>query len=154
MTRTSMLTATALAAMLAGVPVIASAATIGGPSSNTAQASGTPTDTGTNEGQQPAANPSVTGTNQAAGNVTTGSDQGMNGQSGMNQQLSQNTIQSAQQKLQQDGFYKSGQVDGVMGPQTRQAVQRFQQAKGLPSSGQLDQQTLAALGVNPQHNGS
>jgi len=40
-----------------------------------------------------------------------------------------------------------------MGPQTRQAVQRFQQAKGLPSSGQLDQQTLAALGVNAQHNG-
>jgi peptidoglycan hydrolase-like protein with peptidoglycan-binding domain len=154
MTKASMLTATALAAMLTGAPMIASAAIVGGASSNTAQANGTPTDSGANEGQQPATtSPSVTGTNQPSSNVTTDSNQGMTSQSGTDQQLSQDTIQNVQQKLQQDGYYKGGHVDGMMGPHTRQAVQRFQQAKGLPSSGQLDQQTLAALGVNAQDNG-
>jgi peptidoglycan hydrolase-like protein with peptidoglycan-binding domain len=153
MTKASMLTATALAATLTGAPMIASAAIVGGASSNTAQANGTPTDSGANEGQQPATSPSVTGTNQPVSNVTSRSNQGMNSQSGTDQQLSQDTIQNVQQKLQQDGYYKGGHVDGMMGPRTRQAVQRFQQAKGLPSSGQLDQQTLAALGVNAQDNG-
>ena len=175
MTKASMLTATALAAMLAGAPVIASAAIVGG-TSNTAQPAGTPNDSGLNEGQQSTTVPSATRTNQATGNVTTGSNQagmnssptgmnssqtgmnsnstGMSSQSGTDQQLSQNTIQDVQQKLQQDGFYKNGHIDGIMGPQTHQALQQFQQAKGLQSSGQLDQQTMAALGVNAQGNTS
>jgi peptidoglycan hydrolase-like protein with peptidoglycan-binding domain len=72
--------------------------------------------------------------------------QGYNGQLGMNigtePQLSQSKLEDVQQQLQQQGFYQAGKVDGRWGPQTRQAV--------LQATGQLDQQTLAALGVNKQ----
>ncbi len=64
------------------------------------------------------------------------------------QQLSQHEIQNVQQHLQQQGYYKNARVDGKWGPRTREAVESFQQAKGLPAHGQLDQQTLNALGVN------
>jgi peptidoglycan hydrolase-like protein with peptidoglycan-binding domain len=64
------------------------------------------------------------------------------------QQWSQEEIQNVQQHLQQQGYYKNARVDGKWGPHTRQAVESFQQAKGLPTNGQLDQQTLHALGVN------
>jgi peptidoglycan hydrolase-like protein with peptidoglycan-binding domain len=50
--------------------------------------------------------------------------------------------------LQQQGYYKNAKVDGRWGPHTRQAVESFQQAKGLPATGELDQQTLNALGVH------
>jgi peptidoglycan hydrolase-like protein with peptidoglycan-binding domain len=39
-------------------------------------------------------------------------------------------------------------VDGIWGQQTEQALRNFQQSKHLPGNGQLDSQTLAALGVN------
>jgi peptidoglycan hydrolase-like protein with peptidoglycan-binding domain len=64
--------------------------------------------------------------------------------------MSSNTLQNVQQQLQQQGYYQNAQVDGIWGPQTRQAVQSFQQAKGLPVTGHLDQQTLGALGVTEQ----
>jgi peptidoglycan hydrolase-like protein with peptidoglycan-binding domain len=70
------------------------------------------------------------------------------GQNGQNQQLSQSEIESVQQHLQQQGYYKSAKIDGRWGPHTRQAVESFQQAKGLPATGHLDHQTLSALGVN------
>jgi peptidoglycan hydrolase-like protein with peptidoglycan-binding domain len=35
-----------------------------------------------------------------------------------------------------------------MGPQTQKAVKEFQTSKGLNASGQLDQKTIAALGVS------
>ena len=70
------------------------------------------------------------------------------GQTGQAQQLSQSDIENVQQHLQQQGYYKNAQVDGRWGPHTRQAVESFQQAKGLPATGHLDQQTLNALGLN------
>lgn len=70
------------------------------------------------------------------------------GGNGQHPQLSQDEIQNVQQQLQQQGFYKNAKVDGRWGPHTRQAVESFQQAKGLPATGQLDPQTLNALGVN------
>jgi peptidoglycan hydrolase-like protein with peptidoglycan-binding domain len=39
-------------------------------------------------------------------------------------------------------------ADGKVGPETQKAVKEFQQSKGLKASGQLDQETIAALGVN------
>jgi peptidoglycan hydrolase-like protein with peptidoglycan-binding domain len=35
-----------------------------------------------------------------------------------------------------------------MGPETQKALKEFQTSKGINASGQLDQQTLAALGVS------
>jgi peptidoglycan hydrolase-like protein with peptidoglycan-binding domain len=38
-------------------------------------------------------------------------------------------------------------ADGVMGPQTRRAVRRFQRANGLRVTGRVDAGTIAALGL-------
>jgi hypothetical protein len=59
-------------------------------------------------------------------------------------------VRSAQQALKQKGF-DAGAVDGEMGPSTEAALRNFQQAQGLPQSGNLDPQTLSALGVDQDH---
>jgi peptidoglycan hydrolase-like protein with peptidoglycan-binding domain len=55
-------------------------------------------------------------------------------------------VRQVQQALKDKG-HDPGEIDGIMGPQTQQALQSFQQAQGISGSGDLDQQTLAALGV-------
>lgn len=55
-------------------------------------------------------------------------------------------VKDVQSKLQQQG-YDVGQVDGVMGPTTRQALIQFQGDKGLSTTGQIDGPTLAALDI-------
>lgn len=62
-------------------------------------------------------------------------------------QLSKQEIKSIQQALNKKGF-SSGHVDGVWGRDTDTALKHFQQKQGLPGNGHLNQQTLAALGVN------
>jgi hypothetical protein len=54
------------------------------------------------------------------------------------------SLADAQHKLAQLGFYKS-KVDGLPGPGTTAAISKFQQANGLPVSGQLDSATAGAL---------
>jgi peptidoglycan hydrolase-like protein with peptidoglycan-binding domain len=49
-----------------------------------------------------------------------------------------------QTSLQATGFY-SGEIDGIYGPTTAQAVQQLQTAHGLPPTGWLDRATSAAL---------
>ena len=56
------------------------------------------------------------------------------------------TVRSAQAALETQG-YNPGSIDGQMGPNTRTALIKFQQDKGLTPSGTLDNATLAALGV-------
>ncbi|GAK50005.1 hypothetical protein Despr_2905 [Candidatus Moduliflexus flocculans] len=55
-------------------------------------------------------------------------------------------VKQAQIALRQRG-YQIGQVDGIWGKQTRAALTRFQQDQGLPVSGELDDATLADLGL-------
>jgi hypothetical protein len=55
-------------------------------------------------------------------------------------------VRSAQAALQAQG-YNPGSIDGHMGPNTRSALMKFQQDKGLTPSGTLDDATQAALGV-------
>jgi Putative peptidoglycan binding domain len=97
---------------------------------------------------------SGTGTNPGTG--TSGYDQGMNantgmsGMAGMNgsqwggQMSRRDEIRQIQQKLQADNLY-SGKIDGVMGPETRQALRSFQQQNGLRVNARLDRQTLDAI---------
>ena len=59
---------------------------------------------------------------------------------------SQETVKQVQQKLSEAGH--EVQPDGIMGPKTQAALKEFQEQKGLQASGELDQQTLAALGVS------
>src|SRR5262245_9537161 len=58
------------------------------------------------------------------------------------------TIREVQQTLTHRGF-RTGPVDGVMGAATRSAVKQFQQSENLEATGQLNRQTLVALGLQP-----
>lgn len=60
--------------------------------------------------------------------------------------ITPSVVKATQQKLTEDG-YQPGPADGVMGPNTRAALQKFQSDQGLNASGRLDQETLAKLNV-------
>lgn len=57
------------------------------------------------------------------------------------------TVRTVQRDLQQQGFY-SGAVNGILGPQTRDAIRKYQRTNNLNDTGRLDQQTLSRLGVD------
>jgi peptidoglycan hydrolase-like protein with peptidoglycan-binding domain len=59
-------------------------------------------------------------------------------------------VRSIQQKLRQLGFY-SGPSDGVWGPRSQAAVERFQRSHGFDPTGQLTPPTIAALGFDPNN---
>lgn len=77
--------------------------------------------------------------------TTSPAQQGM--QATAPEHLSQTQLKQVQQKLKAENLYK-GKIDGRMGPDTKQAIEQFQQKNNLQQTGQLDQQTLAALDVN------
>jgi peptidoglycan hydrolase-like protein with peptidoglycan-binding domain len=83
--------------------------------------------------------PSATAGNPAMNN-NNNSFQGGSKQASM----SQSDIQQAQQQLKSQGLYR-GAVDGILGPQTEQALSQFQQQNGLPQTADLDQQTMSRL---------
>lgn len=64
------------------------------------------------------------------------------------QTLSPQEVQMVQQQLRQFGVY-SGAIDGQWGPDSVIALQRFQQQHGIQPSGQLNEGTVASLGLNP-----
>src|SRR5438132_6039901 len=55
-------------------------------------------------------------------------------------------IANVQTVLQQQGYYQ-GEVDGLLGPQTRAALADYQRASGLPETAAVDQPTLQSLGM-------
>lgn len=61
--------------------------------------------------------------------------------------LSRSEVRKVQQALDKDGF-KAGRADGRWGSETENAVKQFQQSKQLQATGQLDQQTVADLGLD------
>jgi len=56
-------------------------------------------------------------------------------------------IANVQSALQQQGYYQ-GEVDGLLGPQTRAAVADYQRASGLAETAAIDQPTLESLGMS------
>ena len=55
-------------------------------------------------------------------------------------------VADLQDKLARAGYYH-GRIDGVLGPETRHALVRYQSAKGLEPSGNLTPDTLRSLGM-------
>jgi hypothetical protein len=98
--------------------------------------SGTGTSIGGNHG---------TGTSQPGYNQGTNANTGM---SGMNESSQwgggHNQVMEVQQKLQAANLY-SGKIDGIMGPETRQALRSYQQQNGLHVTARLDRQTLDSI---------
>jgi peptidoglycan hydrolase-like protein with peptidoglycan-binding domain len=56
------------------------------------------------------------------------------------------TVRAVQTALQQQGLYR-GKVDGEWGPLTKRAVRRYQRQNNLPTTGTLDQATLASMNI-------
>jgi hypothetical protein len=58
----------------------------------------------------------------------------------------QEQVKQAQILLQEADLY-DGAIDGLLGPQTRSAIRDYQTKHGLPTTGELDEATRKALGV-------
>jgi Putative peptidoglycan binding domain len=58
--------------------------------------------------------------------------------------LSKDDIREAQLELRHVGLY-NGSLDGVIGPQTKQALARFQKDNGLGQTATLDAHTMVAM---------
>jgi peptidoglycan hydrolase-like protein with peptidoglycan-binding domain len=89
----------------------------------------------------------------AGGNTSSqGSSSEQHSQQSATQQQSQSqaqnpeTVKQVQEKLSAAGL-DVGQPDGKIGPKTQAALKQFQEKEGLQASGQLDQETLAALQI-------
>ncbi len=62
------------------------------------------------------------------------------------QKYSRETVKEVQQALKEKG-HDPGPIDGLMGPNTRQALRSFQKAENVKATGTLDQETGQKLGV-------
>jgi hypothetical protein len=71
-------------------------------------------------------------------------DQGGSGL-GSNEQSAAN-VADVQDQLARAGYYH-GQIDGVLGPETRHALLRYQSDKGLRMTGSLTMETRQSLGL-------
>ena len=58
--------------------------------------------------------------------------------------LSKDDVRQAQLELRNMGLY-NGSLDGVLGPETKRALDQFQKDNGLDRTATLDQQTMVAL---------
>jgi Ca2+-binding EF-hand superfamily protein len=61
--------------------------------------------------------------------------------------VSRQLVRSVQENLKAEGI-DAGPIDGIWGPRTSAGVREFQQKQDLDASGQLNAQTLGALGVD------
>jgi hypothetical protein len=56
-------------------------------------------------------------------------------------------VANVQSALQQQGYYE-GELDGILGPQTRAALAEYQSAQGIEPTGLVDEPTLETLGMS------
>ena len=75
-------------------------------------------------------------------------DQGRNGSLSYNQSTAV-TVADVQDQLTRAGYYH-GKIDGVLGPETRHAIVRYQSDKGLGVTGNLTMETRRSLGLAAQ----
>jgi peptidoglycan hydrolase-like protein with peptidoglycan-binding domain len=66
--------------------------------------------------------------------------------------LNRGDIKKVQETLRDKGYY-TGEVDGIIGPQTRAGIRQYQQSESLPVTGRLDAETAGKLGVGPESTG-
>lgn len=65
---------------------------------------------------------------------------------GQQEQVSSSDIRNIQQTLRNEGY--SIAVDGLWGPQTRQAVRSYQAQNNLSVTGELDNQTITRMNMD------
>ena len=82
---------------------------------------------------------------QSSQDQSSQSSQGSPSSQSEQQAQSPEVVKQVQQKLSAEGHQLS--ADGQMGPKTQAALKEYQQKNGLQATGQIDQQTLAKLGI-------
>jgi peptidoglycan hydrolase-like protein with peptidoglycan-binding domain len=60
---------------------------------------------------------------------------------------SEQLVRQAQSELKREGLYR-GKVDGIAGPETKQAISAFRQREGLQQTARLDQVTVDRMYLN------
>ncbi len=106
-----------------------------------------------NTSANPANQPSQTSQmNKQQPQANNSQDQNANQQQAQNQpiqpqDLSRSEIRQVQSALNKQGD-NVGRVDGHWGPKTKDALNKFQQSKGIQANGQLTRQTMADLGLD------
>jgi peptidoglycan hydrolase-like protein with peptidoglycan-binding domain len=73
---------------------------------------------------------------------------GASAQGGSAMTQNEQVVRQVQEKLKSAGH--DIQVDGVWGPNTQAALREYQQKQGHQPTGELDEQTLSALGVEAE----
>jgi peptidoglycan hydrolase-like protein with peptidoglycan-binding domain len=68
--------------------------------------------------------------------------------SGSSQPSQGHLVRDAQHELQREGLYH-GQIDGVLGPETKQAIAAYQAREGLQQTATLDQDTVERMNLAP-----
>jgi peptidoglycan hydrolase-like protein with peptidoglycan-binding domain len=63
--------------------------------------------------------------------------------------LQSSDIKKVQEALRDKGYY-TGQIDGILGPQTRAGIRQYQKSENLTVTGHLDAETAGKLGVGPE----
>jgi peptidoglycan hydrolase-like protein with peptidoglycan-binding domain len=62
-------------------------------------------------------------------------------------------VRQAQRKLSEMGYH-AGHADGILGAETGSAISEFRRSEGLAVTGQLNEPTLEALGIERSENES
>jgi hypothetical protein len=97
--------------------------------------------------QQPRAESGNGSVTQSQSGQQQGQQQAQGGQQKAQAQAqSPELVKQAQQALKDKGI-EAGPVDGQLGPLTQQGLKQYQEQQNIQASGQLDQQTLASLGI-------
>jgi peptidoglycan hydrolase-like protein with peptidoglycan-binding domain len=98
--------------------------------------------------QQPQTQPQGQNRTQQPQNKSSSQQNASNGQNQTSAlHLNRNQIEQVQRALDQKGA-NAGRADGIVGRETQGALRSFQQKQKLQTTGQIDQQTLGALGLN------
>ena len=73
-------------------------------------------------------------------------DIGLGASSGSSQASQSGLVKDAQNELQREGLYR-GPVDGILGPETKQAIAAYQAREGLQQTATLDQDTVQRMNL-------
>lgn len=63
------------------------------------------------------------------------------------QTIALDQVEKVQEQLKSEGLYE-GNVDGLIGPKTEEGIRKFQENQNLTASGELNQETIDAMGVD------
>jgi peptidoglycan hydrolase-like protein with peptidoglycan-binding domain len=87
-----------------------------------------------------------TSTNGEGSNALNDANSGQ-AQAGGPLRSSEHVVRQAQSELKREGLYR-GKVDGIAGPETKQAIAAFRQREGLQQTAHLDRSTVERMYLN------